>query len=405
MKILVINAGSSSLKCKLFDVTECTQLCSAIVDGIAQSQCEIRLSTKSKKYSQKKAIKNHTEAMKALLSTLCEQKIINDTSEICAVGHRVVHGGKQYTKPTIITKKVLQTIKKLSALAPLHNPINYEGIVACQKFLPKVSHVAVFDTAFHQTIPQHAALYAVPQNWYTKHHVKKYGFHGTSHQYVGTLAHKYLKKRRSRLISCHIGNGISITAIKNGKSIDTSMGFTPLEGVPMGTRSGNIDPAIIPYVMQCEKKSAEVIIDALNHKSGLLGVSGISSDMRLIWENIQKKNPRAIQALQIMSYHIAQYISAYMMTLGGCEAIIFTAGIGENAWYVRKAIINQLSIFNITLDSKLNKKAVDPKHIIKISTPKSAIPVLVIPTNEEKAIALATKKLMKKAPLLKKKKA
>lgn len=353
MKILVFNAGSSSLKFELF---------------LAHGE-KLKSLYKSNFDNHGKPIRDFEASVKNALSELLKNHILKNLSEISAVGHRVVHGGEKYTKPTKITTVVISEIKKLCKLAPLHNPPNLACILAAKKLLPFASQIAVFDTAFHQTMQEKAYLYGLPYSFYKKFGVRRYGFHGTSHQYVFEQAQKRLGLPATRkTITCHLGNGCSIAAILNGKVIDTSMGFTPLEGVPMGTRSGDIDPAIIFYLMENGLSATEIKI-LLNEKSGLLGVSEISGDVRDLWAKYQKKNPAAIRTLEWFAYRIAKYIGAYSAALGGLDCVVFTGGIGENAWYLRKWILAYLKGF-----------------------PKNR--VLVIPTDEELKIAEETIKII-----------
>ena len=362
MKILVINAGSSSLKVKVFDTNKDQAIYKAFIDRIGKSK-----------------VKNHDQAVKIALK---------DIPQVDAVGHRVVHGGEKYTKPTKITAAVIKQIRKLSTLAPLHNPPNLAAILACKKILPKVPHVAVFDTSFHQTLDEKAYLYAIPYNYYKKYGIRRYGFHGTSHSYIAKETIKLLGKKQSKIVSCHLGNGSSITAIKNGKSIDTSMGFTPLEGVPMGTRSGDIDPAIVIKLMQKLKKSPEEIDEILNKKSGLKGISMLSRDMRDLWK-ASKKNKQAKLTISFLAYRIAKYIAAYSASLQGLDAITFTAGLGQNAYYLRKEICDYLSHLGVKLDAPKNRV-----NAQKISAKNSKVKVFVIPTNEEKEIAIETQRAL-----------
>ena len=391
MIILVINSGSSSLKFKIFNSKGWNCLYKGIVDGIGLKLChfEGKNYVNGAKTSKQSSIKNHQEALKYSLGKIIESAVITDLKDIKSVGHRVVHGGEKYYKPTKITATVIKTLEKLSELAPLHNPANIQGIKACQKLLPKASNIAIFDTAFHHTMPKEAYLYALPYKFYKNYDIRRYGFHGTSHKYVSQVARKLLKNN-NRIITCHIGNGSSIAAIKNGKSIDTSMGFTPLEGIPMGTRCGDIDPAIVFYLMEKKHYTTDQIDDILNKKSGLKGFSGISQDMRLIWEKVKKQDEHAILTLNLLSYRIAKYISAYASTLNGIDSIVFTAGIGENAWYLRENIINRLKYLHISLNKSVNKEAIYPKSPIEISDKKSKVKIYVIPTNEELEIAKQT---------------
>jgi len=369
MKILVINAGSSSLRYELFS----SKLVS-LSEGYIQ------------RIGQKGQTKDHLTAVKNALDTLLKENAISQLSEIKAVGHRVVHGGEKYTKPTRITTSVQKEIRRLCKIAPLHNPPNLEGIRACQKLLPKAVQVAVFDTAFHQTLPQKAFMYALPYLMYEKQGIRRYGFHGTSHAYISKETRKLLKKKSSKIVTCHLGNGSSITAIQNGKSIDTSMGFTPLEGVPMGTRSGNIDPAIA--LKLTEKRTPAQVDHLLNHESGFKGISGLSSDMRDLLKT-RKTRKKSQLSIDMYTYRIAQYIAAYSASLKGLDAITFTGGIGQNSGYIRAQICQYLTHLGVKLDAaknRTNKKL--------ISTKGSKIKVMVIPTDEEKEIATQTLRLI-----------
>lgn len=324
MHLLILNAGSSSLKFELFEA------------GAQPSNKNLKSLFCGHFDNHGKPIRNFEELIK---------KAIKNMHGIQAVGHRVVHGGEKYTKPTKITPSVIVEIRRLCKLAPLHNPPSLACILACKKLFPKTPQIAVFDTAFHQTMPEKAYLYGLPYFFYKKNKIRRYGFHGTSHQYVFEQARKKLgKKATARTVTCHLGNGCSITAILNGKVIDTSMGFTPLEGVPMGTRSGDIDPAIIFYLLRCGF-SAKKIEEILNKASGLIGISEISSDVRDLWAAYQTGEPSAIRALKWFAYRIAKYIGAYSASLGGLDCVVFTGGIGENAWYLRRWILSYLKGF------------------------------------------------------------
>jgi len=375
MKILVLNCGSSSIKYKLFENKE------PLTDGLIE-----RIGEKGSK------IKNHKQGIKIMLKQLLKTKKIKAIKEIKVVGHRTVHGG-ELSKSCIINKKVINIIKKFSPLAPLHNPVNLKGIVEMQKILPNIAHVAVFDTAFHQTMQEHAFIYALPYEFYKKYKIRRYGFHGTSHQYVSQRAAAILKKTFTKLkiITCHLGAGCSMAAIKNGKVIDTSMGFTPLEGLVMGTRAGDIDPGILIYLADKFKMKPSGMDKLLNEKSGLAGLSGIGKDMRLILRGYKKGNKRCRLALEIFCYRIKKYIAAYAAALGDVDAVVFTAGIGENVPLVRDLSAN-ISCLGIKIDKNKNKKT---KEGI-ISSNSSGIKVLVIPTDEEKMIAIETKKLIRK---------
>lgn len=386
MKILVINSGSSSLKFQLFESSggfAC--LYKGMIDRIGLTGTKF---VENGKECETIAAQNHESAVKFAFSILLKKKLIKNPSEIKAVGHRVVHGGEKYLSATRITPAVLKQIKKLCELAPLHNPPNLASIMACKKILPKTPQVAIFDTAFHQSIPEKAFLYALPYEYYKRFGIRRYGFHGTSHKYVSTETAKLLKSKKSKIIVCHFGNGSSITAVEDGRSIDTSMGFTPLEGLPMGTRCGDIDPAIVFELQEMLKISTDEIDNILNKKSGLKGLSGISSDMRDLWA-VCKSNPRAKLAMSVLAYRAAKYIGAYAAALCGLDAITFTAGIGENAWYLRKEICDYLTHLGVQLDAGKNKK-----NSLLISSNKSKIKVFVVPTNEEKEIALETAQIL-----------
>lgn len=387
MLILVINAGSSSMKFQLMDSGKnFTTLVKGIVDRLGQKE---QIYSDNKGHKETTKIESYSEALDYILKHFIKHNVIKSFKDIKAVGHRVVHGGEAYKKPTVITPKVLKTITELSSLAPLHNPPNIEGIKACKKVLPTIPQIAVFDTSFHQTMPEKAFLYALPLELYKKHNIRRYGFHGTSHTYVLQQALKLLNKKNAKVITCHLGNGCSVTATLNGKSVDTSMGFTPLEGLMMGTRCGDIDPALPLALIKTLKTTPEKVDQLLNRESGLKGISGKYSDMRDIWATC-KKDPKSKLAMEIYCYRIAKYIGSYAAALNGVDAIAFTAGIGENAWYIRKMVCDYLTFLGLTLDKKknlLNKPL--------ITTPKSKVKVLVIPTNEEKEIAQETARLLK----------
>lgn len=388
MKILVINCGSSSLKFSLIDTKKSfSAMASGHIDGIGLPSCIFIFKKGQKENTAPLRVKDHKEAIKLALTTLQKTGIIKKLEEINAIGHRVVHGGEKYTSPVLINQKVVKAIQNLCKLAPLHNPANLAGILACRHILPKIPQVAIFDTAFHQTIPEKAYLYGLPYSFYKKYGIRRYGFHGTSHEYVIGEALKLLKKKNAKIISCHLGNGSSITASINGKSTETSMGMTPLEGVIMGTRSGTIDPAIIFHLEKILNLPGSKIYDILNNKSGLLGVSEISPDMRKIYARFLKKDKKAIRAIDLLSYQIAKYLGSYASILGGIHAIIFTGGLGEKAFYVREKACGYLKFLGLALDPQKNKKCEKV-----ISAPKSRIKVFVIPTNEEKQIAMKTEK-------------
>lgn len=377
MRILVINSGSSSLKYSLIDSKNFKELAKGHIDGIGLKSCIYIVGNSTKKIF----VKDHEEAIKLALQNI---------KNIDAIGHRVLHGGEKYTAPTIIDQKVIKTIRELFELGPLHNPANLAGILACKNILPKVPQVAIFDTAFHQTMPEKAFLYGLPYSFYKKFSIRRYGFHGSSHKYVVNEAIKLLKKKNAKIVSCHLGNGSSITASVSGKSVDTSMGLTPLEGIIMGTRSGSIDPAIIVHLEKVLKLSSEKILEILNNKSGLLGVSQISSDMRKIYDAYKKKDSKAILTIELLAYQIAKYCGAYAAAMHGLDAIIFTGGLGEKAFYVREQVCNYLDFLGLKLDHTKNRAGK-----LLISKPKSKIAVFIIPTNEEKQIAIETEILLK----------
>jgi len=407
MKILVLNSGSSSLKYKFIDMLDERVIFSGHVDGIDLQRCLVKFDFKEKKGNktinrheeQHQTVHDHVDAVLLALKSLRSHNIINDYSEINAVGHRVVHGGEHHSKPTLIDDHVVKGIRELCELAPLHNPDNLAGIMACRKMLPKTPQVAVFDTAFHQTMAPENFLYGLPLEFYKKYKIRKYGFHGPSHKYVSEQAAKLLGvKRKSgaakendvRIITCHLGNGASITAIKGGKSVVTSMGFTPLEGLVMGTRSGSIDPAVPLYLCQYKGYSARGIDSILNKKSGLFGLSGATPDVRDLYKMAVRGHKRAKLALDIFVNRVAFYIGGYAALLNGVDAIIFTGGIGEHAWFLRKPICSYLSHLGIRIDDKANKRS-----DIIISSALSKIKVFVIPTNEELEIARETRGVLK----------
>jgi len=388
MKILVINAGSSSLKFQLIDSGKNF---SCLYKGLVD-----RIGFKDSKFIENNttihAIKaaDHYKAIAIALEYLLKRKIIRNLDEIDAIGHRVVHGGEKYKNATKITPVVIGQIKKLCKFAPLHNPPNLAGILAAKKIFKNKPQVAVFDTAFHQTMPEKAFLYALPYQYYKQFGFRRYGFHGTSHLFVAKKTIGLLKKKKSKIITCHLGNGSSITAVENGKSIDTSMGFTPLEGLPMGTRSGDVDPAIVFELMEILKISTKQVDEILNKSSGLKGISGLSSDMRDLWKAYDK-NRKARLAISILSYKAAKYIGSYAAALKGLDAITFTGGVGENAYYVRKEICDYFPFLGLKLDIQKNKK-----NNLEISAKNSKVKVYVIPTDEEHEIAEETFGLIKK---------
>ncbi|MDF2945446.1 MAG: acetate kinase [Bacillales bacterium] len=385
-KILAINAGSSSFKFQMFNMPSEEVITKGLVERIGMSDSIFTITANGEKHTLTTDIPDHGVAVKMLLEQLLQYGVIKSFEEIDGIGHRVVHGGEKFSDSVLITPESLKAIDDLSDLAPLHNPANVVGIKAFQNILPNVPAVAVFDTAFHQTMPEKAFLYSLPYEYYTDLGIRKYGFHGTSHKYVSQRAADMLGKpiEDLRLISCHLGNGASITAIKEGKSIDTSMGFTPLAGVTMGTRSGNLDPALIPYMMQKTGKTVDEVLDVLNKQSGLLGLTGFSSDLRDIEAEAENGNTRAEMALQIFASRIHQYIGSYAANMSGVDAIIFTAGVGENSDEIRKRVLTGLEFMGVYWDPSLNKIRGDERYI---NYPHSPVKVLVIPTNEEVMIA------------------
>lgn len=396
MKIFVLNCGSSSLKYQLFDMNDESVLASGKIERIGMEDAilthepvgksEVKLVTE---------ILDHTTAIEKVFNYLVNEKhgVISNAQEIEAVGHRVVHGGELFSDSVKVDEQVKAAVRSVFDLAPLHNPPNLMGIEAVEAVLPSVSNVAVFDTAFHQTMPKKAFMYPIPKILYKKFKVRRYGFHGTSHRYVSLKAADFLQKPidELRIISCHIGNGASVTAIDKGKSVDTSMGMTPLEGLMMGTRSGDLDPAIIPYVMSKVDLSMSEVNSMLNKHSGLLGVSGLSSDMRDI-EDSMDNDERAKLAFDMYEYRLRKYIGAYVAIMNGVDVIIFTAGVGENSDILRKAVIDNLGYLGVEIDQEVN--AVRSKQVRRISTPNSKVEVLVVPTNEELMIARDTLRIV-----------
>ncbi|MBM7706860.1 acetate kinase [Chryseomicrobium aureum] len=380
--ILAINAGSSSLKFQLVRTPDEEIVAKGLIERIGLADSYITVSVGSNKVKKEELIPNHEVAVDLLMAALIETGAISSLHDIHGIGHRVVHGGEVYSDSVMITDEIIDKLVELSELAPLHNPANITGIQSFKKALPDVPAVAVFDTAFHQTMPESSFLYSIPYSYYENYGIRKYGFHGTSHKYVSERAAELLNRpiETTRFISCHLGNGASIAAIQYGKSIDTSMGFTPLAGVTMGTRSGNIDPSLIPFLMEKTGKSAEQVLDVLNKKSGMLGVSGFSSDLRDIVEQAEKGNDRAQLALDVFADRIHKYIGSYAARLNGVDAIIFTAGIGENSSIIRAKVLEGLQFMGVYMDPELNEQI---GKETPINYPHSPVKVLVIPTNEE----------------------
>lgn len=396
MKVLVINCGSSSLKYQLIDSETEQALASGLCERIGiDGQLTHKVDGKKIKDEEKIAMPDHEVAAKIVLDQLIAEEygVIASLDEINAVGHRVVHGGEKFASSVIITEEVIAAIEECNDLAPLHNPANLIGIRACQKVLPKVPMVAVFDTAFHQTMPEKAYMYGIPHRYYDEYKIRRYGFHGTSHSFVSKRLAELagLELENSKLIVCHIGNGGSVTAVENGKSVDTSMGLTPLEGIIMGTRSGSIDPAIMEFIAHKEGKSIDEIMAILNKESGLEGMSGLTSDFRDIRAGVANNNPLAKAAMDAYIYRIAKYVGAYAVAMNGVDAIAFTAGIGENAPEVREGVMKQLGFMGVKPDYE-NCKITGEE--ICVSTPDSKVKVFIVPTNEELAIARETKALI-----------
>ena len=395
MKILVLNCGSSSLKFQLINMENNERLAKGNFERIGGMKTTLKLNVGGKKEELVHIARDYDEAISFVLEVLLkpEYNIINSLDEITAVGHRIVHGGEMFSKSVLITDDVIKEIEKCIDLAPLHNPAGVAGIKAAKNALPNVPMVAVFDTAFHQTMPAKAYIYQIPYRYYTSYKIRKYGFHGASHKYVAErVSQIYGRTEDLKIINCHLGQGASICAIKDGKSIDTSMGLTPLAGIPMATRCGDIDPAIIPYVMKKDNLQPEDIEDILNKQSGAWGVSGVSSDYRDIEDGYNMKDPRSILALESQAYKIAQYIGQYIISLGGLDVLTFAGGVGENGIETRERVCKYLEPFGIKMDSELNNVKGKER---KISTEDSNVDIYVIPTNEELMIAKETAELVK----------
>ena len=392
MKVLVINCGSSSLKYQILDMTNENLLCKGLVEKIGIEGSVIgHEKIGQEKIKKEIPMKDHKDAIAQVLAMIQdpEQGVIKSMSELGAVGHRVVHAGEKYASSVLITEDVIKALEECVELAPLHNPPNLLGIAACQELMPNTPMVAVFDTAFHQTMPAESYLYALPYEYYTKYGIRRYGFHGTSHKYVAERASQILNVALDdlKIITCHLGNGASVSAIKRGKCIDTSMGFTPLEGLVMGTRCGDIDPAIVSFIADKEGLSEAETNTVLNKKSGVLGISGVSSDFRDIEEAVGEGNERAAMALKVFAHKVKFYIGAYIAEMNGVDAIVFTAGVGENDVSMREIICNEMGNLGIKLDPVKNK--VRGKETV-ISMDDSRVKLLLIPTNEELMIARDT---------------
>lgn len=395
MKVLVINAGSSSLKYQLIDMDSSEVMAKGLCERIGIDGSMLTHTVNGEKIKMPTEMKNHAQAIKAVIAALLDQThgVISSMSEISAVGHRVVHGGEEFSGSEVITEAVKKALEACIDLAPLHNPPNLTGIEACEEAMPGVPQVAVFDTAFHQTMPPKAYLYAIPYEYYEKYKIRRYGFHGTSHKYVAGRAAAMLGKplEELKIITCHLGNGSSICAIDHGKSVDTSMGFTPLAGLLMGTRTGDIDPAIVPFIMDKENKTIKEVNNIMNKESGVLGISGVSSDFRDVENAANQGNQRAQIALDMFEYDVKKYIGQYAAAMNGVDAIVFTAGVGENNCIMRSNITKGLSFMGVAIDEDKNNVRGEE---VDISASGAAVKTLVIPTNEELMIALETKALV-----------
>ena len=401
MKVLVVNAGSSSLKYQLFETENGAVLAKGIcerigIDGII----EHRLGEDGEKNKRELNMPNHAVAMKIVVETLTDAAIgcISDMSEIKAVGHRVVHGGPYFFESTLVTPEVIEKLKLCNDFAPLHTPAHLMGIEGCTEVMPTVPQVLVFDTAFHQTMPDYAYTYAIPKDMIEKDHIRRYGAHGTSHRYVSIEMAKLLDMplEDTKIVTCHIGNGSSISAVKGGKCIDTSMGFTPLEGVEMGTRCGSIDPAIVTYIMKKYGYTPDEMSNFMNKKCGFLGLSGISSDSRDVEAAIREGNKQALLSANVLAYQIKKYIGSYAAAMNGLDAIVFTAGMGENNIELRERVCKELSYFGVEIDMELNAKTTRQSDNVELSTKNSKVKVYVIPTNEELMIARDTEAIVSK---------
>ena len=395
MKVLVVNCGSSSLKYQLFNMVDESVLAKGLVERIGLEGSVLNHQpTGHDKVVIKADISNHSVGIKLVLEALTDSKhgVISSMKEIVAVGHRVVHGGEKFADSVLITPEVMKALEDCIEMAPLHNPPNISGIEACAEIMPGVPQVGVFDTAFHQSMPKHAFLYGLPYEAYEKYGVRRYGFHGTSHKYVSQRVAEMMDQHMSnlRIITCHLGNGSSLAAIKYGRALDTSMGFTPLEGLVMGTRCGEIDPAIIPFLMKKENMTPDQIDNYLNKKSGVLGISGVSSDFRDIEEAAEAGNERAQLALDVFAYKVRKYVGGYVAAMGGVDAIVFTAGLGENSIEMRDKICNGLEYLGTRIDPVRNKVRGKAQEI---SVEGAKVKIFVIPTNEELVIARDTKSI------------
>ena len=388
MKILAVNAGSSSLKSTLIELPSQKKLISGYFEKIGIGNSFYTIKINGQKLEREVDLKDHSIAVKYLIDELIGNNVISSLDEIDGVGHRIVHGADKYSESVLLNEEILEDIESFNDLAPLHNPANLVGVRAFMKNLPNTPMIGVFDTAFHQSMKEESYIYALPYEWYTKYGVRKYGFHGTSHRFINKTISEFMKRDDLKVISCHIGSGASLAAIDSGKVVDTSMGFTPTPGVVMGTRAGDFDVSILPYVMKKENKNIDEIMNDVNKKSGLLGISGISSDARDIAAAVEEGNERGILAYNIYTQKVANYIAMYNNLLDGADVICFTAGLGEMSRPFRKGIIEKISSLGVKLDSQRNEDVFG--KFGKISTDDSKIPVYVVPTDEELMIALDT---------------
>lgn len=391
--VLVINAGSSSLKYQLIDMDDANVIAKGLVERIGIDHSVIKHKPSGKdKVEIETPMNDHNDAMKQVVAALTDpvHGVVSDLSGICAVGHRIVHGGEKFSESVLITEEVIDAIKENIELAPLHNPANLMGIDACRALMPEVPMVGVFDTAFHANMPKKAFLYGIPYAAYTDYKVRRYGFHGTSHKYVSRRAAEILGKdvKDLKIITCHLGNGSSVAAVDGGISVDTSMGFTPLEGLVMGTRSGDLDAAIVPYLMNKMDMDVDQAINYLNKESGVWGISGVSSDFRDLWAEEEKGNERAKIALDVFNYRLKKFIGAYAAAMGGVDVLTFAGGVGENDWDVRAHAVDGLEFMGIKLDAQKNDGMRGEE--MDISAPDSKVKILVIPTDEEMTIAKDT---------------
>ncbi len=386
MKVLVLNCGSSSLKCQLIDMEKNERIMKGHYDRIGGSRSSLRFNVRGNKVELEHPARDFEEAISEILRLLTseEYKVIEDLNEIGAVGHRIVHGGEKFKNSVVIDDEVIKAIKENITLAPLHNPAGLAGIKACRKLLPKTPMVAVFDTSFHQTMEEKAYIYQIPYKYYEDYKIRKYGFHGISHRYVAKRISEITGKSELKVINCHLGQGASLCAIKNGISLDTTMGLTPLAGVPMGTRCGDVDPSIIPTVMKLYNLKPDEMLQILNKESGAWGVSGVSTDFRDIERTAAQGDARSILALESRAYIIAQYIAKFVVTLQGVDVITFCGGIGENGWEERERICRYLDCFGVKIDAEKNRVRGEE---MEITTPDSKVKVYIIPTNEEIVIA------------------